>query len=139
MSFVYEKIPHEEWPRIEKSLDRYKNWGVSGHWRIDRERDIILRRMSAGHTLETSKTSFWLLFWQGNALWFTAEYLQSRDLRPNLSELLYEISDLKYPESFTVPTREIYQIILEGLNAKMPVPDDYQGLLYRYSISVMSG
>ena len=114
MAFVYEDIPPEEWPRIKKSLDRYKNWGSDGDdWYIDRDRDIIMRMMSSGHTIDTYKTSYWLLFIKGVALWFTTDAMGTKELSPKCLERRAQIRDLRYPPEFFFSSKEIYHIIYQ--------------------------
>lgn len=105
MAFSNEYISEADY---EKYGLRELDWGqplpglpgghvTSDSWTIDRERDIYLRKFSAGHEIDDCSTLGWTFWWHGDLLCFVEEGVEFRGERSGEKFAHTRIRNLRIP------------------------------------------
>lgn len=122
MAFVNEYISEED---FDKFGLRELDFGVSPpaipgahvksrHWTIDRERNIYLRKFSAGRDLEDSHLIGWTFCWKGELLWFVRTRIDRLVAENGQERVHTKIAHLHIPAHLELYQDEILRDIQEA-------------------------
>ena len=122
MAFVNEYIPEADY--VKYGL-RELDWGerlpglrgsriATDSWTIDRDRDIYLRKFSAGRELDDCSTLGWTCWWHGDLLWFLEEGIEFRGERNGPQWSHFRLTKLHIPAHLKPHQDEILNDIREA-------------------------